>query len=79
MKTERLVIALSSLITFLLVSAGITAIYCTVGGTFRVSMHPLLTMKNVGLVAYGIIELYLLALVIKISLRRPAQISREAQ
>jgi TM2 domain-containing membrane protein YozV len=68
---ERFVIVASSLITFLLVSAGITAIYLTVGGTFK--LHA----WNIGLLIYTILEIYLACLVIKVSLKRPEQIKEE--
>lgn len=66
--TERFIIVVSAIITFLLASVGITAIYWAMGGSFHVSW---------ALGVYLIVELYLALLVLNVARRRPEQIAKE--
>lgn len=59
---ERFVIVVSALIIFLLASAGITAIYWTLGGSLK---------WGAGLAAYAGVELYLAYLVVVVARNRP--------
>lgn len=64
---DRVVIVVSAFITFLLASAGVTAAYWTLGGSFK------LELDNVGLIVYALVELYLALVIANVAKRRPNQ------
>lgn len=70
MKANRIIVVVSAVITFLLASTGLTAVYWVAGGSFE---------RGAPLAVYLLVEFYLALLVINVAKKRPEQIAKEVK